>query len=108
MSIVDGEFCVFDPALLARARQAKVRAQNVAKRSGGQAARPPVAARFRVLEGPVLKAYRKLSGGATPQRRQCNRRTYGWRRTPGRKRYVQGLACPSHDGVFLMVSRSGC
>ena len=55
MSIVDGEVCCRRPgALLARARQAKGRAQNAAKRSGGQASRPPVAARFRALEGPVL------------------------------------------------------
>jgi hypothetical protein len=47
---------VFDSGtLLARARQAKGRAQNAAKRSGGQASRPVVAARFRALEGPVLK-----------------------------------------------------
>jgi hypothetical protein len=53
--IVDGEFCCLRPgAVLARARQAKGRAQNAAKRSGGQAARPPVAARCRALKGPVL------------------------------------------------------
>jgi hypothetical protein len=56
VSIVDGELCCLRPGtLLVRARQAKGRAQNEAKRSGGQAARPVVAARFRALEGPVLK-----------------------------------------------------
>ena len=53
---VDGELCCLRlGTLLARARQAKGRANNVAKRRGGQAARPVVAARFRALEGPVLK-----------------------------------------------------
>ena len=56
VSSVDGEFRRLRPGtLLARARQAKGRAQSAAKRSGGQAARPVVAARFRALEGPVLK-----------------------------------------------------
>jgi hypothetical protein len=56
VSIVDGEFCCLRPGtLLARARQAKGRAWSAAKRSGGQAARPPVAARIRALKGPVLK-----------------------------------------------------
>jgi hypothetical protein len=53
VSSVDGELCCLRPGtLLARARQAKGRAQSAAKRSGGQASRPVVAARFRALEGP--------------------------------------------------------
>jgi hypothetical protein len=56
VSIVEGELCCLRPGtLLARARQAKGRAQNAAERSGGQASRPVVAARFQALEGPVLK-----------------------------------------------------
>jgi hypothetical protein len=54
--IAGGELCCLRPGtLLARAREAKGRAQNAAKRSGGQASRPAVAARFRAREGPVLK-----------------------------------------------------
>ena len=42
VSIVDREFCCLRPGtLLARARQAKGRAQNAAKRSGGRAGGPP-------------------------------------------------------------------
>jgi hypothetical protein len=49
VSSVDSEFCCLRlGTLLARARQAKGRAQNAAERSGGQASRPVVAA----LSGP--------------------------------------------------------
>jgi hypothetical protein len=61
VSIGDGEFCCLRPGiLLARARQAKGRAQNVAERSGGLASRPVVAARFRALGGARLEDVEKL------------------------------------------------
>ena len=56
VSIVDGEFWCLRPGILsARARQAKGRAQNEALAEWREASRPVVAARFRALEGPVLK-----------------------------------------------------